>query len=414
MSVKTKIKLAAFFLIIISNLSCQEKKHITENHQKTIGMSDNVIQTVLKKQLEEGAIISIDQAGAELPKTPFTLEELNASAQSVDDILKSNGFQELKEEDFNKKIKNIFGRIIDPKSDSQFLYLNFLDQCDREFVMYKNNGVDYAGLYIDKPRKIITEFYYLPEILDYQKEFPALNEIETKKIIRHSSNQNLEIEIPHWKDVPDLKEQRKKITQTIIARNMYLLNNNKTYITWLIAHDKKFIKMLVKNFGYDQEPKFNEMLINDYISANDPSKIGELIFSKNCKKELEIHEGILKSIVSIYKTNSNPKELYGLLEFCRKLLKNEEFNDYSEKEKVKMIAYIANTYDILFKQNHRIQDGWDPRWNILGECFEGSSQHTIKWAQLKDEILKNNYYNLPNLKDLISYAEGFDSVGAPD
>lgn len=195
---------------------------------------------------------------------------------------------------------------------------------------------------------------------------------------------------------------------------MYLFNNNKTYIIWLLSHDKNFIKLLVKNFGYDDEPKFNEMIINEYVQSKDKYKIGELIFAKNCNKELEIHDGILQSLTEIYQKSSNPKDLFGLMDFCSKLLETDEYNNYSEKEKIKMVAYLANTYDLLFKKNHRNQEGWYPRWNILGAYFEDDSRSRVKWSQMKEEMQKNNYYNLPNLKEVMSYAEGFDSVGAPD
>lgn len=398
----------------MSSLSCQEKKPSSENNQKTISMNDDtIIPKVLKKQLQEGSGKSIDEAGAELVKIPFDTEELDASAETVQKILFSNGFKEISNNEFIDKIKTVFGRIIDISSSNPFLYVNYFDKCDRSFVTYSNNSVDYEGGYIDKKRKLFTDFYYLPEILDYQKEYPTLSDIESSKIIRKSSSQ-VDVEIPHWKDVVNLKEQRKVNNQRIIARNMYLFNDNKTYIIWLVTHDKNFIKLLVKNFGYDKEPKFNEMIINEYIQSKDQYKIGELIFAKNCNKELEIRDGILQSLTDTYQKSSNPKDLYGLMEFGSKLLETDEYNNYSENEKIKMIAYLANTYDFLFKKNHRNQDGWDPRWNILGAYFEDDSRSKIKWSHLKEEMQRNNYYGLPNLKEVISYAEGFDSVGAPD
>lgn len=398
----------------MSSLSCQEKKQSSDNNQKAISMNDDtIIPKVLRKQLREGANKSIDEAGAELVKIPFDIEELEASAETAKKILLSNGFKELSDNEFSSMIKNIFGRIIDSNSGNPFLYVNYFDKCDRSFVTYSNNSVDYEGGYIDKQRKLFTDFYYLPEILDYQKEYPTLNEVESTKITRKSSSQ-VDVEIPHWKDIANLKEQRKVNVQRIIARNMYLFNNNKTYIIWLVTHDKNFIKLLVKTFGYDKEPKFNEMLINEYIQPKDQYKIGELIFAKNCNKELEVRNGILQSLADIYQKSSNPKDLFGLMEFGSKLLETDEYNNYSEKEKIKMIAYLANTYDFLFKKNHRNQEGWDPRWNILGAYFEDDSKSKIKWSQLKEEMQRNNYYGLPNLKEIISYAEGFDSVGAPD
>ncbi|TZF99562.1 hypothetical protein FW781_06445 (plasmid) [Chryseobacterium panacisoli] len=414
MNIKSKIRLTIYSLLIMSSFGCQEKRQSLGNSQKPISMNDDtMIQKVLKKQLQEGAGKSIDEAGAELTKIPFEIEELEVSAETAKKILLSNGFKELSDNEFGNKIKNIFGRIVDPNSGNPFLYVNYFDKCDRSFVAYSNNSVDYEGGYIDKQRRLFTDFYYLPEILDYQKEYPTLNNLESSKIIRKSSSQ-VDVEIPHWKDVANLKEQRKANIQRIIARNMYLFNDNKTYIIWLVTHDKNFIKLLVKNFGYDIEPKFNEMLINEYIQSKDMFKIGELIFAKNCDKELDIRDGMLQSLVTFYQKSSNPHDLFGLMEFSSKLLETDEYNNYSEKEKIKMIAYLADTYDFLFKKNHRHQDGWDPRWNILGAYFEDDSRSKIKWPQLKEEMQKNNYYNLPNLKEVISYAEGFDSVGAPD
>ncbi|WP_137905895.1 hypothetical protein [Chryseobacterium sp. 2VB] len=399
-------------LFVSGNNNGQEKKDI-HSITGTKYKSDSIVENVLKKQLKQGSTYTIDDAGAGLPKIQFEAKELEVTAIVAHELLNSNGYNTLGTEDFNKKIKNIFGRIIDSDSQSHFLYVNYFDKCDRSFVTYSNNSVDYEGGYIDKKRKLFTDFYYLPEIIDYQKEYPTLSDIESSKIIRKSSSQ-VDVEIPHWKDVVNLKEQRKVNNQRIIARNMYLFNDNKAYIIWLVTHDKNFIKLLVKNLSYDKEPKFNEMLINEYIQSKDQYKIGELIFAKNCNKELEIREGILQSLTDTYQKSSNPKDLHGLMEFVSKLLETDEYNNYSENEKIKMVAYLANTYDFLFKKNHRNQDGWDLRWNILGAYFEDDSRSEIKWPKLKEEMQKNNYYNLPNLKEVISYAEGFDSVGAPD
>jgi len=411
------MKILNVLIVILLFSGCNNKSQERKDAyfvNDTKDRSDDIVERTLVKQLKQGSTYTIDEAGAELAKVPFELEELEASAGIAKSILLSNGFKELSDADFDAKVKNVFGRIIDHNSNNPFLYINYFDKCDRNFITYSNNSVDYEGGYVDKKRKLFTDFYYIPEIIDYQKEYPVLNNIESSKIIRSSGAQGTEVEIPHWKDVSNLKEQRKINIQRIVARNMYLFNNNKTYIIWLLSHDKNFIRLLVKNFGYDDEPKFNEMIINEYVQSKDKYKIGELIFAKNCNKELEIRDGILLSLTETYQKSLNPKDLFGLMEFCSKLLETDEYNNYSEKEKIKMVAYLANTYDLLFKKNHRNQEGWDSRWNILGAYFEDDSRSRVKWSQMKEEMQKNNYYNLPNLKEVINYAEGFDSVGAPD
>ncbi|KNB63049.1 MULTISPECIES: hypothetical protein [Chryseobacterium] len=65
------------------------------------------------------------------------MQEVDAMAQVVNSILKSNGFTELSNEDFNLKIKYIFGRIINPNSENKYLYINHFDKCIRGIIVYK-------------------------------------------------------------------------------------------------------------------------------------------------------------------------------------------------------------------------------------------------------------------------------------
>lgn len=370
----------------------------------------NSFLPVLKSQLSAGAI---GKNETDYPNYKFTLKDLEAIESIIAKELEDNGYKKPGAEEFIKKINTIFKKVIDPKSESKYLHINFEDKCSKDLKLYKNsNSIDVNpySTYIFKNGLFISDLYSIPEILDYAKN-SELSQFESDA---ENNNHIKDVKIYYWKDITELKNIRKQNIKRIIARNMYLFNNNKTYIIWLVTHDKNFIKLLVKNFGYDKEPKFNEMLINEYIQPKDQYKIGELIFAENCNKELEVRDGILQSLADTYQKSSNPKDLFGLMEFGSKLLETDEYNNYSEKEKIKMIAYLANTYDFLFKKNHRNQDGWDPRWNILGAYFEDDSRSKIKWSQLKEEMQKNNYYNLPNLKEAMTYAEGFDSVGAPD
>ncbi|PJJ67636.1 hypothetical protein [Chryseobacterium geocarposphaerae] len=373
--------------------------------------SENSFMVILKSQLIAG--VSGEKNETDYPTYKFTLKDLEATESIIAKELDDNGYKKPSTEEFINKINMIFKRIIAPKSESKYLQVNFEDKCSKDLKLYKNsNSIDVNpySTYIFKNGRFISDLYSIPEIMDYTKN-PELFRFEKDA---ENNNHIKDVKIYYWKDIADLKNIRKQNIQRIVARNMYLFNNNKTYIIWLLSHDKNFIKLLVKNFGYDDEPKFNEMIINEYVQSKDKYKIGELIFAKNCNKELEIHDRILQSLTEIYQKSSNPKDLFGLMDFCSKLLETDEYNNYSEKEKIKMVAYLANTYDLLFKKNHRNQEGWDPRWNILGAYFEDDSRSRVKWSQMKEEMQKNNYYNLPNLKEVINYAEEFDSVGAPD
>lgn len=376
----------------------------------SLGMKNSFLP-VLKSQLSAGA--SGEKSETDYPTYKFTLKDLEATESIIAQELDDNGYKKPDTEEFINKINMIFKRVIDPKSESNYLHVNFENKCSKDLKLYKNSNsidVNQYSTYVFKNGLFISDLYSIPEILDYTGN-AELSQYEKEA---ESNNHATDVKIYYWKDMADLKNIRKQNIQIIIARNKYLFNDNKSYADWLLERDKLFVKMLVKTFGFDKEPKFNEMLINEYIQSKDQYKIGELIFAKNCNNELEVREGILQSLTDAYQKSSNPKDLYGLMEFGSKLLETDEYNNYSENEKIKMVAYLANTYDFLFKKNHRNQDGWDPRWNILGAYFEDDSRSKIKWPHLKEDMQRNNYYGLPNLKEVISYAEGFDSVGAPD
>lgn len=134
---KLKIKITLYLFLGIININCQEKKDANSIIENINKMDDNIIEKVLEKQLKQGTNYKIHETGAGLPKVPFKIQELDAMTQVVSYILKSNGFTELSNKKFNQKIKDIFGRIINPNSENKYLYINHFDKCIRGIIMYK-------------------------------------------------------------------------------------------------------------------------------------------------------------------------------------------------------------------------------------------------------------------------------------
>lgn len=394
------MKILNVLIIIMLFISCnnkgQEKKDL-HSISDMKNMNDNLIEQVLIKQLKQGSTYTIDEAGGGLPKIQFETQELEATAKIASELLRSKGYVYLSNGDFNQKIKTIFGRIINPNSHSNFLYVNFFDKCDREQVMYHNNGIDYEGLFIDKQTKIITDFYYIPELIDYQKDYIQLNDIEKVKITRKSSIDNLDIIIPHWKDISNLKEIREKNIKTILARNLYLFNDNKSYVNWLVDNDQRFIKLLVKNFGYTQEPKFNALTMSDYLNNGQSSDIGDIIFVKNCKGDLEIRTELLKYIKEHTKSDEN--RLLNALENFGYALKDN--TNFTSDEKYKILAYIGNTVDPFYLNFAGVNSG-NAVWNAESVLYNS----IVKDRNIISVFQKNNYYGLPDLKDSLIRVQG--------
>lgn len=100
--------------------------------------------------------------------------------------------------------------------------------------------------------------------------------------------------------------------------------------------------MLVKNFGFTEKPKFNDLVMKDYLKMNQTSSdIGDIIFVKNCKGELEIRTELLKYIKEYTKSDEN-RLLTALENFGYALKENHNF---TPDQKYKILAYIGNTLD---------------------------------------------------------------------
>lgn len=193
------------------------------------------------------------------------------------------------------------------------------------------------------------------------------------------------------------KNNQGKLEITSILNDEYLNFNN------IIKKDnKKFL-----NEDYNK-------LFADNLSSPD-NITNNLIFIKNNNK-LEIN---LELLNYIQKNTTATNNIYSisLSNYVRGLVTNYyDQNDrtWKEDELFKIIAYASNTTDPLFKKYwKRNFEQWDNgrSGNILGFC--NLVYHDQIWDKLTDNFDKNNYYNLPYLKDMIWYGSEFDETGAP-
>lgn len=390
---KAKIKLLTYLFLGIINVNCQEKKEtlpiVVENVNK---MNDNNVETVLTKQLKQGSTYNIDEASAGLPKIQFEMNELEATAQLAENILASNGFKKLSNTEFDEKVKNIFGRILDNNSQKVFLYMNYFDRCSKGMVMYKNNGLDYDGTFIDKKRGLITDFYYVPELIDYEKEYPKLSNAENFKVVRKSSIDNLDIEVQHWKDNPDLKQVRKKNIQTIVARNLYIFNDSKVHYKWLILNDQKFMESLVTTFGYTQDLDLLKWVFEKTeFDKNNPQNYGKLFWTKQCDGTVKLHTNTFKMLQKLYLPNDSSENRFildNIKDYIEYLGDSNTKENITESDKVKIMANLAYFAE-QYKYDSRYKDGT----KMMGRLRYFFNDGDLKILQ------NNNYFSMPKFKE---------------
>jgi len=357
--------------------------------------SESSFMSIFKSQLAAG--VSGEKNETDYPTYKFTLKDLEAIESIISKELKDNGYKKPNTGEFINRINMVFKRIIDLKSESRYLHINFEDKCSKGFKLFKNsNSIDVNpySTYVFKNGRFISDLYSIPEIMDYTKN-PELFQFEKDA---ENNNHIKDVKIYYWKDLPDLKEIRKRNIKTIVARNMYLFNDNRTYVTWLVTQDPTFVKTLVKQFGYTKEPKFNDLTMNDYLNNYQTSSdIGDAIFTKNCNGKLEIRTELLKYIKEHTKSDEN--RLLTALENFGYALKDN--NSFTPDEKYKILAYIGNTVD-PFYLNFAGVNSENAVWNAESVLYNS----IVKDRNIISVFQKNNYYGLPDLKDSLMRVQG--------
>ncbi len=384
--------LTAILLFISCNNKGQDKKDanfITDTKYHY----DEIVEIVLKKQLEYGKP-SFDNP------YQYSDKDLEVATPILNQLLLDNGYKVLSNEEFSNKIKQIFNRIIDKNSTSKFLYINLIDKCDKELNFFPNNAEN-NGVFVVKNQNFITDLYPLPLIIDYQKTYSEAAQEENSASKNYKDANGNEVKKYLWKDMPNLKEQRKKNIQTLVARNLYLFNDNKAQYKWLTLNDSYFMEALVKTFGYIQDMDLLKWVIErTKFDKKDPSDYGNLFWVKQCDETVKIHANTFKILQEIYTpdiTNDMSNENRFLLDYIKGYI--EYFADFNNKEtgvskedKVKILAnivYFAEQY----KYDKRFVSGYGDNSKMMGR---------LRFFLDKDEVnilQKNNYFNLPKFKE---------------
>lgn len=374
-------KMILFFFLVLFIQGCsQEKKNKSNVEQKTNQM--------LKNQLEKGVYNYI--YGSEAVVSNYSIEDMQSTVEITEKILKSGGFKKISKDEFKNKIEIIFGRIINPDSHQKYLLANYFDKCARNLEFHPNN-IDYNGTYIIKEGSFITDFYRIPELIDYKKEYPSLFQYEKTLPVKKLSKEYGEIGVSFWKDQENLSEIRHQNIQTLINRNKYLFNDNKASFVWLKFNDEYFLESLVKVFGYVQDKDLLKWVLDR--SLNDDKykeeEFYKILVTKTCDNKYVFHKEVF-DIMSQAEAKSKKNYLYFLL--GRIDLPKIEGLNFSEDTRIKALyCYYATKIDkdYMFSFFPKLND----------EKFE-------------EELKRNNYYNIPDFKELFENTKN-GGIGLP-
>ncbi|MGM5631701.1 hypothetical protein O2K51_12430 [Apibacter raozihei] len=367
-------------------------------------MSTNIeMFNVLKEQLKKGSRATIGDAVDF--QTEYDDKDVNIMENILTDILIRNGYKKPTNKDFYEKIKIIFKRKIDYSSQNPTLYVNLFNKCNTQKIYYKNNVIDYTGIFIFKNKSFISELLLIPEVIDYQKEYPEIDSFEKELLNEYMNSDNDKIKIIKWKNISDLAQERQNNIQTLVNRNKYLFNDNKASFVWLKFNDTYFLESLVKTFGYMNDKELLKWVIDKTLSDknNKGEDFNSLFFMKDCSNKFVFH----KETFEVLKENINNKMLEALENYVYYREENKELQTLPFKQKAQVLAYVLYIGE-YFAQQEKYSSRF--MFKFMGTFYEFDKEGD----KYDEEFKKNNYYNLSDFKKLWEQAkEEGDGIGLP-
>ncbi|MCX8677826.1 MULTISPECIES: hypothetical protein [unclassified Apibacter] len=341
-----------------------------------------------------------------------TREDLDLQQPLIEKTLFNSGYKFPEYAEFRERVKYLFGIDLDKSKETivtlyplRFANLRGVAYTDEEikgnvsksmtFDKYKYTFAwDGWKLFIDKERKIIAPMVFLEDLI-------KINSIDKKE---YSVKQNLKV----------------------ITLNKYLMYGDKAGLTYLLSRENELAHDLLLNFNFDKEDKINKSVMDSLYSKNKKfnttyefgDNLVDLILISNYQTDnkLYIREGILKTIEHITNENEGTYAI-SLIDSTLDLLRELDKSDLTKAQKgysYKIIGYLANTCDPLFRKYHLSKTVKWRRGNILGAYHASLGEDLEPWYDLKNTFIENNYYNLPHLEEMVAYAEEFTDKETPE
>ncbi len=356
-------------------LSCKDKEKDTKivNNKKNDTL--NIDLTEIKKliQLQKNANY-IDYR----PDNPYqpTEKDLVVLFPFIEQGLKNAGFKTLENTDFENKIKNLVKG--NKTKDYNAFTTVFVNTLDRTSETLKEHEFDFD----------LTDNQFA--VKKYNFMIPMLF---LRDVIKIHKDNSYSITIPDY----------------IIARNKYLFNDSKADLNWLLANDQDFLKSLVIFLGYDNEPRINKLLLEEYYQVFSKSvpiaseRIGIFFFTKDLNNNFCIRQGLVNYVKNITSVNDN-RFLYALNSYSFALYNEDLKKIFGSDDPVKMfnavekahIVSIIASIEVPAIQKYKPEN--PELWNNAGSALYNL---LVQHPEIEDIIIKNNYFGIKNMKQVL-------------
>jgi len=241
------------------------------------------LKETLEEEIKEG-YQNIEED--ELMSSEVSLEDMELMSRHLQTQLKKESFEFPTQERYKKRLNQLFG--IEFNGESTILYDQAIGEVEPQTVFMDSYEIS-TSIFLTN-QNFITPPFRLPEIINYQKDYPYLITIEEEmtKELEIEKNETLIL----WRDmVGDKEEHQESIDNNIeyiLKLNNYLFNGEKTHLNWLFEQNP-FLEMLVSSYGYNDDIELVEKVINQR-GVDENFYLDDLIWYKGAKKLYNLEE----------------------------------------------------------------------------------------------------------------------------
>lgn len=391
-------------ILLLIFVSCQGQinndNHITNinDNLNNENVMNEKIEKLLKKQLEYGASAENEVTDISTGYI-FEEEDINVESILIKKILDNNNYK-TNQDKFNEKIINIFGI-----KQKKHFHINPLKSNCKTELNHDIFDFPFEQIYVIPDKQIIFPIFLLPELIDYQKDYPNMKLLEDK-VIKDFVRDGYKVNIKLWKEVKDLSQRRNFNKQLLISRNKYLFNDDKSHFPWLVTHDEYFMESLVTVFGYTEDKRLLEWAFKKqgfkyvkYPSDKILENFGKFLWTKQCNGEIKIHDttlNLIKELLVPSSQSGNEVNILYLAEYINYLSNEDKDIPLDFSQKAKLIATL-----LAFGEQYKYNKEYGYNQMFLGKFIHYQDIE----KKYNKEFEKNNYYNIPNLKKWFLEAE---------
>ncbi|MBF7092076.1 hypothetical protein IUY40_11045 [Flavobacterium sp. ALJ2] len=370
------------YLLIISSCNSQQKENYLninskkdssnlmigkdqlKNNQNNMKLNIKEIKEYLDKQER----IESDEIEFQNPHI-LSDKDLQLTFPIVKKALLNNGYHD---EFFFGRLNDIF-----ELKENKSMY-NFAKYFDVSCLKWDDKDFFNKSFWIDRQQYIVINF-----------ENKVITDIFSLKEILEVNHDSLKLIVP----------------QRIISRNMYLFNDSRAHFKWLLLNDKNFMQSLVTTFGYYDDKELLKWVVeNTKFDSNNPNQLDKIFWNKKCdgtvKLNLEIFP-VLREIIKPEGTNY----FEALKMYVMYLLEDKDKrNELSLQDRAKLLAHL-----VYFGEQYRYDEKYKDKSYFMQRIWMRDIDDSVK-----KEIIKNNYYNLPNYKKLYEKSEEYQNALADE